>query len=350
MAMNKNIETMLEGLKADNVEVTEVGSLARYMSANGVLVKPYIGRMRAYIPMPSSVYGINPDTFSEEGGAFYKTRVSQSHLTFIPPEDDLALCALEKKLRRAVEIRSLSEGFMPMTAYDSLKERFQNIRAEYLQKRDEIVGKWDFLVASFTIGVEGMLKDIPALSDHQRDTLLKVFLSQIPKKKEYQDSFKMNLRVHAFPAETAAVPEGLSASIAADVEGTWAEEVVQTAILSIEKTIGDGWSKMLSAMRQYIKGHSIRQSSIENIQRFAKELSWKNVFKNPLLTHLMNELGNLYSAEGDSQADVIESCIAYTYEYAKETHLQLDLDKSPYKPADLESMGYVARSQMALVA
>lgn len=343
--MTTNAKKVLEGLKGDNIEVT-VRSLAKYMSSNGVLVKPYIGRARCYIPMPSSVYGVDPSKFSEEGGSFYRSRVSQSHLTFIPPEDDLALSALEKRLRRAVEYRALSDGFMPVSAYDSLKEEFQRIRKEYFEKRDEIIQNWEFLTAGFTLGIEEMLKGITILTNAQRESLTEVFLSQIPKAHEYRESFAMNLRVHAFPAESAAIPEGLNSSITADVQSTWSEEVVQTAILSIEKTIGEGWSKMLGAMRQYTNGASIRQNTISGLQKFAEDLKWKNVFKNPLLTHLHTELKGLSASDAATQAEAIESAVAYTYEYAKETGIDLDMEKSPYSMQELEAIGFVAVSQM----
>jgi len=342
--MAVHTKKILAGLQADGINVS-VRSLAKYMASNGVLVRPFIGRARCYIPMPDSAYGIDLKQFSEEGGTFYKQRVSQSHLNFIPPDDECALNVWEKRLRRAVEVRSLSDGFMPISAYDSLKEEFETIRKNYFQKRDEIAQKWDLLTASFTVGVEEMLKGIP-MSDSARETLQRAFIAQIPSAQKYRDSFSMTLRVHAFPAENTAVPDGLSSSIAADVQATWSEEVVSTAILSVEKAVGDGWNRMLNAIRQYIKGASIRSSSLESLDKFGRDLEWKNVFRNPLLTRLSGELKGITSLDAEEQVDVIESAIAYTYAYAKEVRIELDMDKSPYTAAQLDAMEYVAESQM----
>ena len=340
---NVNATKILSGLEAEGIAVG-VRSLAKYMSSNCVLVTPHIGRARGYIPMTDSAYGIDLSKFTEEGGAFYRTRVSQSHLNFIPPEDEAALATIEKRLRRAVDLRSLTDGFMPMSAYDDLKEEFLKNRADYFAKRDEIVQKWDALIADFEIGLDEMLKGIQ-ITQTAREELKKRFLSQVPSIREYQTSFSMTLHVRAFPAEATAIPEGLSSSIAADVKNTWSEEVVQTALLSIENLIGQGWSKLLAAMRQYLKGASIRNASIVQMEKFGSDLRWKNVFKNPILTRLSDELKGISSMNEDDQADVMEGAIAYIYAYAKDVRINLDMKNCPYNQEQLDAMGYVASSQ-----
>jgi len=342
MATNINVRKALAGLEADGISL-RVRSLADYMASNCVLVTPHVGRSRGYIPMPDSAYGLDLSQFTEEGGAFYKTRVSQSHLTFIPPEDESALGAIEKRLRRAVELKSITDGFMPMSAYDDLKKEFEKNRAAYFDKRDEICQKWEILVSSFELGVNAMLQGIN-MPQTARNALKELFLSQIPDKKTYRDSFTMDLHVRAFPAEGSAVPAGLNSSIAADVKKTWSDEVVQTAMLSIEKTIGQVWSKLLSAMRQYLKNDTIRESSINALENFVSELSWKNVFKNPILTQLNAEIKGISFLKTDEQANLIEGAIGYVYAYAKDINLDLDLSKSPYDQDQLESLGFVSAS------
>lgn len=341
--MALNAMKALAGLAAEGVTL-QVRSLAKYMSSNCVLVSPHVGRARGYIPMTDSAYGIDISQFTEEGGTFYRTRVSQSHLTFIPPEDEAALSSIEKRLRRAVELRSLTDGFMPMAAYGELKQEFLKSRTAYFEKRDEICQKWDALVSDFEKGIDAMLKDIQ-MPQTTRDTLKSHFMSRIPARETYKASFVMSLNVRAFPAESTAVPVGLNSSIAADIKDSWVEEVVQTAMLSIEKTIGQGWSKLLSAMRQYLKNASIRSTNIASLEKFASEMAWKNVFRSPILTQLGTELKEISSMDTEDQADVIEGAIGYIYAYAKEINLDLDLEKCPYDEKQLDQMGYVAASQ-----
>lgn len=341
--MAMNAKKALAGLAAEGVSLS-VRSLADYMASNCVLVTPHVGRARCFIPMTDSAYGIDLSQFTEEGGAFYKTRVSQSHLTFIPPEDEAALSTIEKRLRRAVDIRSLTDGFMPMSAYEELKQDFQKNRDDYFAKRDEICLKWGILTASFEIGVDEMLKGIQ-MPQTARDSLKTHFMSQVPRMEKYRSSFTMSLHVRAFPAEASAVPEGINSSIAADIRNTWKDEVVQTAMLSIEKTIGQGWSKLLSAMKQYLRSASIRDASISALERFASELSWKNVFKSPILTQLGAELKGITIKDTEDQSDLIEGAIGYIYAYAKEINLDLDTKHCPYDQSQLDAMSYVAASQ-----
>lgn len=343
MAMKMKTKKALAGLAADGVSM-RVRSLAAYMASNCVVVTPHVGRARCFIPMTDSAYGLDLSQFTEEGGTFYKTRVSRSHLNFIPPEDEAELCTIEKRLRRAVDLRSLTDGFMPMSVYEEMKQEFQKIRNDYFQKMDEICLKWDSLVSDFVKGVDAMLNDIQ-MPQTTRDTLKSHFMSRIPSKESYMSSFTMSLYVRAFPAEASAVPVGIASSIAADIRDTWTDEVVQTAMLSIEKTVGQGWSKLLAAIRQYLKNATIRDSSISALEKFAYELSWKNVFKSPILTQMEMELKGLSSMDPEDQADVIEGSIGYVYAYAKDINLRLDMKNCPYDQSQLDSMGFVAASQ-----
>ena len=73
-------------------------------------------------------------------------------------KDEAELATIEKRLRRAVELRSLTDGFMPMSAYDDLREEFLKNRSDYFSKRDEIVQKWSALTTDFEFGLDEMLK------------------------------------------------------------------------------------------------------------------------------------------------------------------------------------------------
>ena len=208
---------LLEGLTGNGISVT-VSDLAKYMSSNGVCVSPTIGRRRGYVSLNEKAYGINLDDMTETGSNFFRSRVSQGHLNFIPPEDEAAFGALEKRLRRAVERKTLSDGFMPVTAYEDLKAEFEKIRAEYFAKRDEVLAKWDFLVADFKAGAKEMLEGIH-MPDYQREQVLQSFVKEIPSEADYRDSFTVSLSVRAFPA--TCTQEGLNSSVAAAVKDTW---------------------------------------------------------------------------------------------------------------------------------
>jgi len=339
-----NNEKLLEGLRGAGINVS-VENLARYMASNGIIVDPSVGRRRGYVSLNEKAYGVDLEAMSEGGRDFYRGRVSQGHLNFIPPKDEASFGALEKRLRRAVERRTLADGFMPMSAYDSLKEEFEEVRADYFAKRDEVLDKWPLLVSEFKEGAKAMLDGI-VMPDYQREQVLKSFLSEIPKIDDYRDSFTMALHVRAFPA--ACNQDGLNSSVAAAVQETWKDDVMTTAITAIESLIGTTWSKCISAVQQYIKRGTIKSNTIDSLARLIDELSWKNVFLNPVLTQLHDEMSKLRLMSEEAQAEAIEIAVATIYKYAMSAHLDLDFSDSPYSKAELEQMVklYVNKEEM----
>lgn len=336
-----NHEKLLEGLAGNGISVT-ISDLAKYMSSNGVCVNPTIGRRRGYVSLNEKAYGINLDDMTETGSNFFRSRVSQGHLNFIPPEDEAAFGALEKRLRRAVERKTLSDGFMPVAAYEDLKAEFEKIRSEYFAKRDEVLAKWDLLVADFEAGAKEMLEGIH-MPDYQRKQVLKNFMEEIPSKSDYRDSFKVSLSVRAFPA--TCTQEGLNSSVAAAVKDTWQDDVMTTAITAIESLIGLMWTKCNAAIKQYIKGGSIKANTLQSLSNLVQELKWKNVFRNPMLTELQTQLTSVARGDDESAADCIEEAIATIYAYADEAHLDLDFTNCPYTALQLKQMAAILLGQ-----
>ena len=341
MENTTNQEKLLEGLTGAGISVS-VGSLAKYIASNGVLVRPYVGRSRCYIPMPAAAYGLDLTELSEGGSAFYKERVSQGRLSLIPKEDEDQLGAIEKRLRRAVQTRTLTDLFMPVSEYETLKDEFESLRTDYYDKRDDIVAKWPRLVADFEDGAREMLDGI-RMPQELRKKLLDDFMAQVPSGDEYRASFDINLKVTAFPATNEV--EGLADSIAADVTDTWKESVVSTAILSIEKMVGEGWSKMTKAMTAYTRTRTIPTVTINSMSKFGKDVERKNVFRNPLLNEMGKSLKKLSELTVEDAAQVIEDAVVQTYGYAKEARLNLDWTNSPYTKAQLEAMFQLMESE-----
>lgn len=330
-----NNEKLLEGLRGAGISI-QVGSLARYMASNGVMVTPTVGRRRGYVSLNEKAYGIDLDSMNEAGSEFYRGRVSLGHLNFIPPKDEADLGTLEKRLRRAVERRVLADGgFLPMLAYESLKAEYEQIRTDYFAKRDEILDRWPLLIAEFESGAKAMLAGI-TMPDYQREQLLKSFMAEIPSESDYRSSFTMSLRVHAFPAECSL--EGLNSSVAAAVDETWQDEVMTTAIAAIESLIGTMWAKCLTSIKQYLKGGQIKSRTVESLAKLADELSWKNVFRNPILNSLHAQLKPIQQTDTESQAEAVEIAIAIIFAYAKEAQLDLNFDNCPYTVEQLDQM------------
>jgi len=346
MMINK--EKLLAGIKRPGVQITEC-ELAKYMATSGALVSVSVSRARTEVPLTERAYGVDLDLFNEEGKAFYGAQVKQGRLQFLPRQDVKELDTLDKAARRAVEVRALTKNrsplFVPLAVYEELEADFSEIRTKYFQKRDEILAKWDLLVAVFEDGVRKMLEGV-RMDNEFRDKLVAGFVQALPSKDAYAASFDMKLRAELIPT-TPGKLEGLNSSVQAIVKDTWKDDVVSTAIASIETQVGDGWSRLMKAIRQYDKNGTIKTTTINGLTKFATDLNWKNVFNNVLLTSMSEELKGLATMDADRQAEHIESAIAFAYGYAKDAGLDLDMDESPYSVEQLEQILFVEKRSVS---
>lgn len=324
---------LLEGLEGQGISLS-VRNLAGYMAGIGIRVTPHVGRMRCNIVMPS--FGIDEQKMSENGSAFYQERVSNGRLNFIPNKKELELAKIERRLRIACERRTLASDFMPVDAYKDLRCEFQDLRKQYFLLRDEIIMDWPQIYAAFEQGATEMLDgvDIPA---DVKNKVLEKFLDSVPSKEKYAASFAMDLRVHAFHADLQ-IP-GLETSIAEDVRKTWSNEVVSTAIVAIERQIGEGWERTMKAMRRYLKDGVIAENTLASLKKYSEELKWKNVFHNSLLEELLQNLQDMDREPNIARkADILEQGIANIWGYAKENGLQLKTDGIPYSIVQLDEL------------
>ena len=326
-------EKLLEGLKGEGIRLS-VRNLAGYMAGVGVRVSPHVGRMRGNITMPS--FGFDVQKMSETGNAFYKDRVSNGRLNFIPSKKERELSRLESRLRAACEKRTLADDFMPVEAYKSLREEFEDLRRQYFLLRDDILLNWPQIESEFEQGAREMLIGVD-LPDDMREKILKEFLAELPTKERYKNSFSMDLRVHAFHADLL-IP-GLDSTIADDVRKTWANEVVSTAVIAIERQVGEGWSRIMSIMKRYLKNGNIPATSITSLEKYGEELKWKNVFHNELLTELSESMARLDGApDSHKKADILEGALITIWEYAKDSGIVLECDDIPYTVQQLDEL------------
>lgn len=286
--------------------------------------------------LPDLVQKQAQEYLNENGEAFYQDQVSKASIALIPKEFRNNITRIEKGIRRRKDELCIARDYMPVEAFMQFKEDFGRARAELFAVCDEIVANWDDITDAYESGLRDMLGNIQ-MPDFMRDKVLGDLLAAIPKKDAFRKGFSMNMRVFAFPSEPEARP-GIDSSISDTITETWKDDVVSTAILAIERSIGEGWERLNAAMKQYLRSGSIRSNTISTIVRFAQNLAFKNVFRNGLLTELANNLQSLSSGSEDQQAQRIEDCIAQIYQYAKESGINLNMDISSYSTDELEVM------------
>ena len=314
----------------------KTGDLAEFTRQNLVKVEAHVGRNRGYIPMPAKQLGLKSEKLGESGKAFYEGHMQAGRLSLIPTKVEARFGCLEARLRNSIRHAEVCDGMIPVATYDALKNSYEDIRKEYFEARDEVVKDWDAIVQEFRRGAEEMLGGV-RMQKRAREQLYNIICSQIPSKGHYESSFYMGLSVTAFPA--VAAPEGLSASVAADIERSWKDNVVGTALKSIENAIGEGFSMLGKAATAYAERGAIPGKTLEAMARYGTDMAWKNVFQNPALTMLARRMKAIGTAVGTEAKEVIiEEGLIDMWDYAKQMGLQLELSVTPFTADVLDTM------------
>ncbi len=329
------MDNFLDSLLGDNISA-KTENLAEYTAKNTVRVRAHVGRNRGIVPLPEKQLGMKPGKLGQNGQAFYAGHMQAGRLCLIPQADEQRLGRLEARLRCAIKGSEVFEGLIPVARYASLKTEFEEIRKDYFDARDDVLARWDSLVAEFKLGCKEMLDGV-RMQKRNRELLYKSIVASIPSKGEYERSFSMSLEVTAFPA--SGVPDGLDESIAADVESSWKGTVVSTALKAIETTVGEGFAMLGKAASAYAERGSIGGKTLDAMERYSQDMVWKNVFQNTALTACANKCGVIANTMGaDAKESLVEEAILDIWDYAKATGLHLDASVTPFTPDVLDAM------------
>jgi len=336
----KLLEELDAQMKRESNSGISIRKLGAHIGDNVVAVNISIRCPTGRTQLPDLVQKQSQENLHERGEAFYKDQVSKASITLIPKEFRNEITRIEKGIRRRKDDLCIVKDYMPTEAFMGFKQDFEQARNELFAVRDNIVANWDSIRADYEEGVKDMLENIQ-MPDFMRNKIQGDLLAAIPEKDQYAKGFSVTMKVYAFPA----VPEnhpGLSSSIGDTITETWKDDVVSTAVLAIERSVGEGWERLNAAMRQYLRYGSIRSNTAGTIAKFAKNLGFKNVFQNKLLSELAKKLEGITSLSEEQQAVLIEDSIVMVYQYAKDAQIHLDMDVSSYSDDALETMATCA--------
>lgn len=332
----KLLEELDAEMKRGSNSGITVQKLGEHIGNSVVAVDIFVRCPTGRTQLPDLVQKQAQEYLNENGEAFYQDQVSKASIALIPKEFRNKITRIEKGIRRRKDELCITRDYMPVDTFMQFKDEFEKARTDLFDVCDEIIANWDDIKESYESGLKDMLGNIQ-MPDFMRDKILGDLLAAIPGKDAFRKGFSISMRVFAFPSEPEARP-GIESSISDTIAETWKNDVVSTAILGIERSIGEGWERLNAAMKQYLKHNSIRSNTTNTIVRFAQNLAFKNVFRNGLLTELANNLQGLSSKSEDQQAEQIEDCIVQVYQYAKESGIELDMSISPYSTDELEVM------------
>ena len=342
----------LSKLVGDGISVKE-GDINSILSANTVRIQPHIGRIRCEFQVPEKIIGVNTDAFSEKATECYSDNLGYGKLRILSKEQENQFAKLEARLRNRVHKYEIpgTNGLIPVGYYDRVKKDYEDIKSDFLLARDQVVAEWDDLTNNFREKVMEMLNSIE-MQERRREFLYREICSNIPSKEAFKDSFYMNLTVTAFPSTSCS--EGLSESIALDVDAHWKDEIVKTAIVAIEATIGETFSLICGGVRTFMETGKvglpvIKSKTLNALSAAAADIRYKNIFSNPCLEELSNQLAKLDKfPDMERKEAVLEEAIISCYDYSMQNGLRLDMKNCPISEKQLNEMLALRNRQIAI--
>lgn len=329
---------LLKGLTGQGVSLN-TRSLARYTADNGVLCEIHIGRNRGHFSLPTKLMGLRVDKWSEESQDFFGNHIKMGHLTVIPREDEKKLNALDGRARALLTEYSVNGCYVPLAVFQEFKQKFEDIRSEYLQMVNEVSESWDEIREKFITGATAMVeaRGKRTVLKRDRDAIIKKLEKDIPTAATYRKSAYMQMEVRAFPT-TAVTTEGLAPDVEDALNATWRDDVVYNAIKGIETLLGEIFVQVCRTARIYVNAGRMDPRSVSSLNLVANRVKKMNVFSNPILTNLGTRLSNITDLSEEEISERVEEAILDTVEYAKKTGVHLDMKESPFSETQLEDM------------
>lgn len=344
MTLDNNTAKLLEGIGAESANVKD---LARYTAKSGVFVRIRIGRSRGCIGLPPKAVGVRTDRMKKDALDAYHSLVNLGNLVFIPKEMDNELSRLDNQIRRKLARYTTTDGFMPVRLYEAFKSDFQKLQAEYLAQRDIIIDAWDDLTTAFANNVRTMLDGI-RMPKRDRAKLYDTIMKNLPSKTFYANSFYMKMEVSAFPVEPQS--GALDPGIAADIDEAWQDNVVSNAVKSIASCLVSTFEAANKAIKSYVKRGAFPYKSFQGLVDLGGRIRNLNVFSNPAIAEVSNILSKLDSENQLEAEEQVEYCMAYIYDYAKSTGIDIDLSDSALDEKALDGILIVAKKEAKLAS
>ena len=333
-----NQKELLKGLEGKGV-VLNTRSLARFTADNGVLCELHCGRKRGHFSLPTKLMGIRVDKWNEANREFFDQHIKMGSLAMIPPEMEKKLNHLDSQVRYLLAENSINGSYVPFAVFGEFKEKFDELREEYLKTIDEVSQNWDEIRENFISGATALVetRGKRTILKRDRDAIIKNLKASIPSAADYRSSAYMRLDVRAFPT-TGVTTEGLDSDIQDCLNQTWRDDVVYNAIKAIETTLGQVFVQTCNTAKVYVKSGKMDARSVNTLEKVATRIKKMNIFANPILDELGTRLSKLSELSDDEVNTEVEEAILDVVDYARKTGVTLDMKKCPFSEEQLDNM------------
>lgn len=328
--MDENIRNLL----GDDVNV-KVENIDKYIAQQGVVVRFSVGGGRNSYYISPKIYGVKEDELSDDSKQFMGEHIRDGRISFVPRAYEKKLRAIESKLKKKLrEVAVGYEGsFVPLSSYPELKEYYEECQDEYFTLRDELVKNYPHMFRRF---VEIAKKSIEDLNAYEAEEELVKIIAKIPNQQKFKESFKMDMAVSGFP--TMENLDMFDVDIQEDIKKGSKKNSSNLVLETTISVINEGIASLSSVLRSGIKKDGrIHQRVLYGVNNGVKRMGEKNIFANPILDGIKNEMSYISKIEADSAIELAEKLIAKLYGYASELRIEdaIDLSKCPFTEDEL---------------
>lgn len=344
--MDKNTQEILKG---SNVTIDK---LAEFIAKSGVIVKPHIGRIRRKIQLPKELLGTVSSNEEQEDNEFYNEYITQGTLNLIPKSDEKKLLSIETSVRNQVgKLAIACDGtFMTSDVYaEEYLPYFNKKKVEFFNKRDEIVSKWEILIDIFKTKLEAYLDRRNITNKNQ---IISQVMRSIPTKKEFADSFYMEVKLTAFPVEDNI--DMFSSTLANQVKQSITETKIEFVTEMVGTLLGETFNRINQMLNFYSEKGEIKNQQMKPLKTLRKDLIKNNILGLDLINDITNEFLTLEKIGLDDVDDVAEQAeliMVKTYGFMKDIGLDdyMDMSNLAICEMDLARM-YVSINPNSVVA
>lgn len=326
---NKDIAKLI----GEDVEIA-VEDFNRYITQKGVVVRVSVGGGRNSYYVSPKIYGVRESELTDEGKEFFGEHVRDGSIVFVPKIYEKKLRAIEAKLKK--KQRELSIGydntFIPLNSYAEFKEYFDKCKEEYFELRDELVERYSFMYKRFIAIAKQSLQDLNA---YHAEGELKNVISKLPSKVKFEESFRMDMTVSAFP--TFENLDFFDKNIQDDIKSVSTKDTNDLVRDATACVINEAIASLSSIIRGGAENGRIHQRILYGLKNSINRMGVKNIFFNPKLENIRTEMSELLTTDTDTTIELSERLLAELYNYSMDLGIQdyIDLKNCPFNKEKL---------------
>lgn len=281
--MDKQKETLARLLGVEAGEIA-VASASTTLLQKGVILTLHVGRWRARRNLGLGDLGINEKQQSD--------LLNLGQKLLLPPEYLKKLQSIETAARNFIKVKTYETqfgAFVPIDAFQFVKDGLDGYKAQYMAVRDEIVDSYDDIKAQLLSEYRTIART--AYSRQQRlaamlqeeqgcaayvERFVERIEALIPSKEEIKASFKFDVRLSYVPLPSMLSEDSKElVDIIVEQNGeSGSDELLTSTSIQLRERIIDTLESVLETIASQGKLHPRSAASLQNLIDNVSRLNW----------------------------------------------------------------------------